>query len=210
VNAPIAIADALSFARLRSTHPRRERCRAIVLHWTGGMGGPEQVYRTLRSRVGPRTPDGLSVHYVISAHGEVVQMAPTSLVCLHAGVANEWSVGVEIVSPGLPMGAAYEREKKAGVQRAVYADRMRKARRPIKLLDFTTAQTDAVTLLVESLCDTLGIVRAVPTEGDELMRRQMTAAELGAFSGVMGHFHAHPTKLDPGTALLERLRQRWA
>lgn len=206
----IQLAEPLSFAHLRSTHPRRERCRAIVLHWTGGAGGPAQVYRTLRSRTGPRSPDGLSVHYVVSAHGEIVQMAPTSLVCLHAGIANEWSVGIEIVSPGIPKGASYEREKKGGVVRPVYEDRMRGARRPLRMLDFTAAQTDAVMLLVESLCDTLGIARAVPIDDEgALLRREMAPTELAAFEGVLGHFHCHPTKLDPGTRLLERLRLRW-
>jgi N-acetyl-anhydromuramyl-L-alanine amidase AmpD len=208
MNAPV---DVLSFAALRSTHVRTQPCRAIVLHWTGGSGGPAQVYRTLRSRIGPRTPDGLSVHYVVGSDGAIVQMAPHSFVCLHAGVANEWSVGIEVVSPGFPMGAAHERERKAGVQRPTYADRIRKARRPIRMLDFTAAQADAVTLLVETLCDTLRVARAVPLDSDgSLLRRQMTAAELAEFHGVMGHFHCHPSKLDPGTAPLERLRVRWA
>lgn len=208
MNAPV---DVLSFATLRSTHVRTEPCRAIVLHWTGGSGGPAQVYRTLRSRKGPRSPDGLSVHYVVGSDGAIVQMAPHSFVCLHAGIANEWSVGIEVVSPGLPLGSAYERERKAGVQRAVYEDRMRKARRPIRMLDFTAAQNDAVTLLVESLCDTLRVKRAVPCEADgSLMRRQMTVGEMASFGGVLGHYHCHPTKLDPGTALLDRLRLRWA
>jgi N-acetyl-anhydromuramyl-L-alanine amidase AmpD len=199
----------LSFAHLRSTRPRTQPCRGIVLHWTGGAGGPAQVYRTLRSRVGPRTPDGLSIHYVVSAHGEVVQMAPHDLVCLHAGVANEWTVGVEIVSPGLPT-RAWDRERRGGVERAIYTDRVR-GRRAVRMLDFTAAQDAAVTLLVESLCDALGIRRAVPLGADgSLLRRQMTAGELGAFSGVLGHYHCHPSKLDPGTAILERLRARWA
>lgn len=208
MNAPIT---GLSFAGLRSTHPRTERCRAVVLHWTGGAGGPAQVYRTLRTRSGPRSPDGLSVHYVVSTAGEVVQMAPHHLVCLHAGIANEWSIGIEIVSPGLPSGSAYEREKRDGVRRMVYEDRMRGARRPIRMLAFTAAQDEAVTLLCETLCDQLELPRRVPVDADgALLRRQFTAGELAAFSGVMGHYHCHSTKLDPGTRFLDALRVRWA
>lgn len=205
-----ALQPAPSFAGLRSTHPRTQPVRAIVLHWTGGVGGPAAVYRTLRSRTGPRSPDGLSIHYVVDSDGTTVQMAPHHLACLHAGIANEWSVGIEIVSPGFPLGSAYERERKLGVRREAYEDRIRRARRPIRMLDFTEAQTKAVVLLVEQLCDSLDIPRAVPMDGGELMRREMTPAELATFAGVMGHFHAHPTKIDPGTRILDRLRERWA
>lgn len=206
------MSESLSFAGLRSTHPRVQPCRAIVLHWTGGAGGPAAVYRTLRTRSGPRTPDGLSVHYVVGTDGEVVQMAPHGLVCLHAGIANEWSVGIEVVSPGFPMGSAYERERKAGVRREVYSDKWKTTRRAgVKMLDFTEAQNAALVLLVETLCDTLRIPRRVPIDADgSLLRREMRPAELASFAGVLGHAHCHPTKLDPGSAILERLRVKWA
>jgi len=202
----------LSFAGLRSTRPRREPVRAIVLHWTGGAGGPAAVYRTLRTRSGPRSPDGLSIHYVVGTDGETVQMAPLSLVCLHAGIANEWSVGIEIVSPGFPMGTAHEREKKSGVRREVYADKLKTSRRTgVRMLDFTEAQTAAAMLLVETLCDSLKLPRRVPIEADgALARRELRPEELARFAGVMGHYHCHPTKLDPGTAILERLRVKWS
>jgi N-acetyl-anhydromuramyl-L-alanine amidase AmpD len=91
--------NVLRYDHLRSTRPRREQLRAIVLHWTGGTDA-RQCFRTLRSRTGPHTPDGLSVHYIIGSDGEVLHTASTSLVCLHAGVANAWSIGIEVVSPG--------------------------------------------------------------------------------------------------------------
>jgi hypothetical protein len=75
------------------------------------------------------------------------------------------------------------------------------------MLDFTEAQTRAVVLLVETLCDALDVPRRVPMDGDALMRLEQTPPELGSFAGVMGHYHAHPTKLDPGTRILERLRE---
>lgn len=206
MNAP---REALSFAALRSTRVREEPCRAIVLHTTGGIGGPAQVYRTLRSRVSKGALHGLSIHYVIGAGGEVVQMAPHSFVCLHAGIANEWSIGIEIVCPLFP-GASWEIERKRGVARATYRDRVR-GRREVKLLDLTEAQTEATVLLVEHLSDTMRIPRRVPTDGGGLLRRPMTPQELASFAGTCGHFQV-PTKavkLDPGTRVLERLRERW-
>jgi N-acetyl-anhydromuramyl-L-alanine amidase AmpD len=200
-----------SFAGLRSTRPRTERIRKVVIHCTGGIRSPGGVYETLRNRKGPRTPDGLSVHYVEAVDGEMVQMAPHSLVCLHAGEANPDSVGIEVINPLLP-GRVADMERKRGVHRATYRDRVR-GRREVTLLDLTSAQTDALLLHVEWLCDVLRIPRRVPTEADgSLMRREMTRAELDAFEGVCGHFQVptSPTvKLDPGTRPLELLRQRW-
>lgn len=200
-----------SFAGLRSTRPRTERVRKIVLHTTGGIRPPAGVYDTLRKRKGPRTPDGLSIHYVVGIDGEVVQMAPHSLVCLHAGPANGDSVGIEVVSPLLATTEIAAKERARGVQRREYIDRVRGKRR-VRLLDMTDAQTDALLVHVEWLCDVLRVPRVVPTEGGELMRREMTLAELDAYEGVIGHFQipTSPTvKLDPGTSFLDTLRQRW-
>jgi N-acetyl-anhydromuramyl-L-alanine amidase AmpD len=200
---------ALRFDHLRSTRPRREPVRAVVVHWTGGAGANEApaVYRTLRGTVGPKTPDGLSIHYVIEDDGKVVQMAAASLVCLHAGVANKFSIGIEVVSPGIP-GKARDGEARRGIARDVYTDAIRG--RDVTMLDYTIAQTDALTLLCERLCSEHKIARAVPLAPDgSLLRREMTDAELGSFNGVMGHYHCHERKLDCGTRPLERLRLRW-
>lgn len=198
----------LSFANLRSTHPRRERVRAVVIHTTGGIRSPAGVYETLRARKGPRTPDGLSVHWIVGADGECVQMAPHHLVCLHASGVNEWTVGIEFVSPLLARTNVAAKERARGVKRDVYRDRVR-GKRILELVDLTEAQTRAGILLVEQLVDVLELPRRVPMDGDALMRRQMTAEELARFEGVMGHYHASRVKLDPGTRFLDTLRERW-
>ena len=199
----------LRFDHLRSAKPRTKPCRLIVLHWTGGVGGGPQVYRTLRARTGPRTPDGLSIHYVIDAYGTDYRMCSTDLYCLHAGSVNDVSVGIEIVSPGVP-GAAAALERKRGVNRPLVTEPLRR-RKNFTYLDFTAAQYDAVTLRVELLCDLLGIPRRVPeNDAGQLVRTQLTVDELEKFSGVIGHYHCHPTKTDPGPKILEHLRLRWA
>jgi N-acetyl-anhydromuramyl-L-alanine amidase AmpD len=199
----------LRFDHLRSTRPRREPARAIVLHWTGGIGDEKAFYRTMRSRVGPRTPDGLSVHYFVDAAGKVVQMASHSLVCLHAGPMNESSIGIEIQNPAT-VAAAYEVERrKRSVNRPMVGGTLRG--RTFSYRDFTVEQRDAVVALVDALCDEMKIPRAVPEDGDGgLLLRTMSRAERDRFSGVMGHWHCHPTKIDPGPNLLEHLRQRWS
>jgi N-acetyl-anhydromuramyl-L-alanine amidase AmpD len=180
---------------------RTEPLDLIVCHWTAGLGGPEQVARTLAARK-------LSVHYVIGTAGEVVQMASTDRRCAHAGHVNGRSIGIEVVSPGLP-GTVHDREMRSGVRRRSYADHIRGRR--VAMLDFTDAQTAALTALVESLCDSLSVPRAVPVEANgDLARRELSPREQAAFRGVAGHFHFHATKLDCGSAPLERLRLRWA
>lgn len=202
-------APELRFDQLRSTHQRTQPVRGIVIHFTGGSGGPEQVYRTLRSRVGPHSPDGLSVHYVVGSDGEVVQMCAHDRVCLHAGVANEWSIGIECVSPGIAMGSAYAAEAKRGVHREVYIDRPRGGAHKVRMLDFTPPQTASLVLLVETLCDTLSVPRRVPMEGERYSPRQFTPAEFASYRGVLGHLHVHPTKTDPGGRIFETLLERW-
>lgn len=199
----------LRFDHLRSTRPRRQKVRAIVLHWTGGIGGAAQVYRTLRARTGPRTPDGLSVHHVIEADGTDVQMCSYDLTCLHAGFANEWSVGIEVVCPGMP-GAAAALERKRGINRPLVTEPLRR-RKGFSYLDFTPAQYDAVTRRVEQLCDLLGIPRRVlEDDRGELVRTDLNEVELKEFGGVLGHYQCHPAKSDPGPKVLKHLQTLWS
>ena len=191
-----------SFAHTPYVRPRMEPARSVVIHTTGGIRPPRGVYDTLRQRK-------LSVHYIVGSDGEVLQTAPHSLVCLHAGKVNAWTVGIECVSPLIPSTKAAQLERQRGVRRRVYRDRVR-GRREIDLLALTDAQMDATLLLVETLCDQLRLPRVVPTEADgSLLRREMTDEELAGFRGVMGHSHAHISKIDPGTDVLDLLRQRW-
>ena len=78
---------------------RKEPIRAVVFHWTGGTRGAQGVAQTLRTRTSRKTgkPSPLSIHYIVELDGRVVQCADHSTVTYHAGAANEWSIGVEIV-----------------------------------------------------------------------------------------------------------------
>lgn len=197
-----------AFVGLRSVRPRTEDPRVIVLHWTGGTGGLERLYDVLRATVGPRTPDGLSVHVGIDAAGQVERWAPDELVTLHAGSVNPYALGIEVCSPGFSTGSAWARERTRGVTRREYEDRIRGRR--VRMVDYTAAQHDAVHAIVTEWCDRWRIPRDVPREPDgSLMRRQMTRAELAAFRGVMGHYHCHASKCDPGTAPFFELARRW-
>ena len=172
------------------------------------VGSLELLYRVLRSTKGPRTPDGISVHAGIAADGVTERWARDGLVTLHAGSVNPWTLGIEVCSPGYSTGGAWAKEKARGIVRREYADWIRGWR--VRMVDYTNAQLEAVAHLVEGWCDAHGIPRDVPRERDgSLMRRQMTSAELASFRGVMGHYHCHATKNDPGTSPLLWLARRW-
>lgn len=199
---------ARTFVGLRSVRPRTAPPDLVVLHWTGGGGGLPRLFDVLRSTTGPRSLDGLSVHAGIDPAGVTERWAPDDLVCLHAGGVNDRSLGIEVCSPGFSTGSVWAAEKKRGVQRREYEDRLRGHR--VRMVDYTAAQHDAVHALVSEWCDRWQIPRAFPVEADgSLMRRQMTPRELARFRGVLGHLHVHESKCDPGTAPLLGLARRW-
>lgn len=73
------------------TRKRKAPPRAFVYHWTGGTRDARGVCETLRAR-------SLSIHYVIDPDGRIVQCCdPVTTVAYHAGAANAWTIGCEIV-----------------------------------------------------------------------------------------------------------------
>lgn len=193
---------------LRSVKPRKKKPRFVVLHWSGGINGLATLFAVLLGTKGPRTPDGLSVHKGIAPDGTVETWADDDQICLHAGVANDPSLGIEVCSPGYSTGTVWQKEKKKGVVRREYEDRIRGLR--VRMVEFTDAQLEAIATVVEAWCAKHDIPRVVPTEADgSLMRRQMTDLEAAAFRGVAGHYHFHKEKNDPGTAVFLYLAKRW-
>lgn len=177
------------------------------------VGSLELLFRVLRATKGRRTPDGISVHVGIAPDGITERWAPDELVCLTAGIVNDWTLNVEVCCPGYSHvrgqpSRAWTLEQERGIVRREYADRIHGVR--VRMVDYTNAQLEAVAHLVEGWCDRWGIPRDVPRERDgSLMRRLMTPAELASFRGVMGHFHCNIEKNDPGTSPLLWLARRW-
>jgi len=199
----------LTFVGLRSVRPRKEPVRAALIHWSGGNGSLDRLYAVLRGTVDRKTPDGLSVHYGVSQDGRVAQWAPEDLVCLHAGLANEWTVGWEVTCPGFP-GKAWNVEKNRGVVRNEYTDRIHGRR--VSMLGYTEAQYATLRTMLQDFCRRHNLPYDYPRERDgSLMARCMTPEEMRSFRGVLGHFHVSPKrpghgqKCDPGTEPFARL-----
>lgn len=170
---------------------RRKRSpRAVVWHWTAGERPAEGVCSTLRARK-------LSIHYVIDASGRIVQCAdPETTVAYHAGTANEWTIGVEIVSRGVQ--PALEVRPRAPVAVVVHG-------RTVKALDFLTPQYRAIHALAELLSHEQGIPRACASEEP----RVMTPGAQAAFSGHLEHAHLSANKVDSGGLVMRFLRDAW-
>lgn len=169
---------------------RRTETRAIVCHFTGGSGLAEQVHRTLVGK-------GYSIHFVVEPSGLVWQMADTQLRCAHAGAANGWSIGIEVVNHATPKLLQKEPHRDV-VTEHIHG-------RDIKGAAFTEAQTTATKQLVESLCRAYGLPVAVPMDGDDVLATVMDKAELAEWRGVLGHLHLKETKRDPGLRILRDL-----
>lgn len=179
--------------------PRRKRTTAVVLHWTGGPNGGQQVYRTLRTR-------GLSVHLCIDADGTVHQYCDLDRLCAHAGrvddenldghqhSANVSTIGIEIVNP------ANRETVTRGVQRALVREEIHGIEQVHS--SFTQAQTDAAIDVTLAICGHYGIEINVPMLGNDILPRVMGEAEWLQFRGVCGHFNLTSRKRDPGLALM--------
>lgn len=170
--------------------------RAVVLHWTGAENPASTMRRTLETR-------NLSVHAFVDQKGQVTHFEdPARVVCLHAGVANEWSAGVEIANVGV--GALKPKWPRTRYPLAL------NGRPAVPCAAFYPEQLTSVAELVEGWCEAYGIPRELPREPDGgVAWRVLSAEEQASFSGVLGHFHVAIGKRDPGKDLLQYLALRW-
>ena len=166
---------------------RTEQVRAVVVHHTGGEGGAEQVCRTLRAR-------RLSVHYVIDYDGAVTQHADHDVVTYHAGQANGWTIGVEVVNRARPPATtAHPREAYRDVVHGRESARLR----------FTPAQVEACRALCRRVCAEYGLPFDVPKDpSGALITTTLAPQVLATYRGVLGHYHVTSRKIDPVPHLL--------
>lgn len=209
----------------RNTERMTAPPRGIVFHWTGAENPATRVISTLKKRE-------LSIHFVIEKDGTIVQTANLDTRCAHAGVANDF-LGCEIVGRGF---ARREDVKGSSLRerteldwsepRDVYRDDI--AGKRIHFSAFYPRQIIAVLKLSEHLAGTVPFPRRIPErvvkKPSELyaiqredglwiepdfsrVYRRWRNPRVRDFRGVMGHFHVHKTKCDPGTQIFRSL---WA
>lgn len=210
----------------RGTRRRAETVDLLVGHWTAGEAGTRdhdgdgpltaydddgpRVVRVMRGRKNGRTgaPLNVGIHFVIGACDPASDFAPiwqtadpglTATVHLGSGWINARSIGVEVVSAGLPGPADVRRRPRA---------RVPLLGREVEVLRFYRGQIATWVALAELLAALDGergirIPRVVPAFGAD---RRFTAEELRGYAGAMEHLHAPGTrKIDAGGTLIAAL-----
>jgi hypothetical protein len=185
-------------------------------HWTAGEAGTGsydddglRVYRVMRSRLRTDgTPMDVGIHFVVGAcadadpFAQVWQLADPGLVaCVHVGdrAINKRSIGVEVVSAGLP-GPLNQRNRPTTI--VALLGRMK------TVLRFYPGQVAAWVRLAEALAALDGtagisIPRRVPAFGAS---RRLSRTEARRWAGGLEHLHIpSTTKIDAAGLLVEPL-----
>lgn len=174
----------LWFKPPRNCRVRKEPARFVVWHTTGGEGGAKRVHDTLMLR-------GLSIHFTVDHDGKIVQQADLDTVTFHAGKHNAHSIGIEVRNKLLaPPHAKTPRDAFLGTVHG----------REFRFLALSTAALESCRVLRDELSRRLSIPRATCRE-----LRVLTAEEIEAFRGHLGHLHLTTRKIDPGPELLRWL-----
>ena len=171
----------------------------------------------------------LSVHFLLDVDGTIYQTLDLKERAWHATVANDRSVGVEIAhigaypSPDHPVFRTWyglddaglrlvfpEWMTQTGIRTAGFTPRPRREARiagtvhgqPYWQHDFTEEQYVALARLAAALAKVLPRIRLdAPRDEDGRVRTDaLTAEELAAYSGILGHHHVTTRKTDPGPA----------
>ena len=194
--------------------------RMIVLHYTADSGGAVNWFRNPEARA--------SSHYVVLADGKIVQMVDLDRSAWHAGQPpprseeikpNRSSIGIEIVNWGLvtPRGNRFVTWADSTVPKAEVVNMSGH-----HWQRYAPPALDAVTELVEWLCEEAGISRRFMFERQTGFVRKgrryrkvpyyLPAGRPGTHSclatwrfesksGICGHCHIASTKDDPGPHL---------
>ncbi|MDP6539482.1 MAG: peptidoglycan recognition family protein [Planctomycetota bacterium] len=172
---------------------------------------------------------GLSVHFLLDLDGTIYQTLDVRDTAWHAGPANARSIGIEIAQWGAraPSRAGEldewyasrdggtritipERFGDGGLRTSDFEgwtarpslQRGRIHGAELVQFDFTVEQYDSLVRLLAALCSELP--RLLPSaprdEAGRVRTGALTAEELDAFRGILGHHHVTARKVDPGPA----------
>lgn len=194
----------------------------FVLHYDGA-GLSQICFEVLQQR-------GLSVHFLLDLDGTVYQTLDLEERALHATIANERSIGIEIANVGAyqpgqtkPLTEWYHRDAQGqtqlklpakagdpGIHRKNFTGRPARPAAVRGLVqgkelfqyDFTTEQYEALSRLTGALCRIFPRIKCdYPRDASgRLVNRKLPDEELAKYHGILGHFHIQENKTDPGPA----------
>ncbi len=200
----------------------QEHVDLFVLHYDV-CGTSRKCFEVLHDR------RGLSVHFLLDLDGTIYQTLDLKERAWHAGSANDRSVGVEIANMGAYSNTSvldewYVQDDGGRTRIELPATRgdggirtpgfeARPARdelvhgqiqgRQLMQYDFTDEQYESLIKLTATLCDVLPRIEPdYPRDPNGALRTSLLSdEEMADFSGILGHYHISPNKVDPGPAM---------
>jgi N-acetylmuramoyl-L-alanine amidase len=175
----------------------------LVLHHDGCVNS-RSCFHSMHDRPRPDGGCGLSAHFMIDADGTIYQTLDVSERALHAGPANEVSIGVEICNRADASRNELDRlpaEYRTRPVRAVTING-----RSYQAFDFRPEQYTSVIALARTLIKVFPQIRPVIPEQDG-QPYLAALTDPTAFKGIVGHLHVDPRrrKWDPGAFDWKRL-----
>ena len=172
----------------------------------------------------------LSVHFMLDVDGTIYQTLDLKERAWHATSSNSRSIGIEIANIGAygvnakdsPLDQWYPHDS-SGKRRLALPIYVKKGNLPadfvgrpireeavvgevqgrqLKMYDLTPQQYDSLTKLTATLCKVFPKIKCdyPRDENGQLINHKLTAEQLTAYQGVLGHYHIDTGKTDPGPA----------
>jgi N-acetyl-anhydromuramyl-L-alanine amidase AmpD len=177
----------------------RANLRQFVIHYDA-TGTSERCFRALHDQ------RGLSSHFLIDLDGTIYQTLDVRERARHAGAVNDISVGVEIANPGAygsPEALADAAIRMGGANTKggrVYKGELQGRR--LYQYGFTGAQYTSLIGLVRAVrqaAPNISLNAPTDTRGS-ILDWALPPGRRTTFSGIVGHYHVGPHKVDPGPA----------
>ena len=170
--------------------------RQLVLHHDGCVNSRSCFY-SMHDTPRPDGGCGLSAHFMIDADGTIYQTLDVQERALHAGHANQISIGVEMCNRA--DASLNELDRLPADYRTRPVRNVTINGHPHEAFDFRPEQYASVTALTKVLVRALPQIepRTPQQDGKTIMS---TLADPMAFAGIVGHFHVdeRQRKWDPG------------
>lgn len=217
----------------RNTRKQTGNWRGMVYHWTGAENPAHRMINNLiRNNLSIHftcDPDGSLTQEAdtdtICAHAGIANSGFMGLEAVCRGFASQADM-----SRADQKSTREKTELDWKTPRDLYRDTI--GGRAINMAGFNPAQLRSMLWLAETMAGLIGFDRMIPytkatkatisamlpVNGDDFVisfkgenyipcfsRNLRTAASLQKFSGILGHFHCHTTKKDPGTQVFYQL-----
>ena len=172
--------DTTSLCLTKNFKPVKRDLKLFVIHHDAALSS-KSCFDILKRR-------NLSVQFSIDNDGTIYQMTDLNLHAMHAGLVNEFSVGVEISNAVELKYQSYYKSKGFG-ERTIVGGNVCNGKNYGKMLGFYDCQLNALRILIKTVCGFYNI----PIQTPNVDGFYKPAFE-GKYSGIVCHYHVDPEK----------------